>query len=30
MTEDTVDPIAIIAGIVQTGLYGDFFYSMYL
>ncbi|CAD6568264.1 MAG: endoplasmic reticulum retention protein, partial [Cyphobasidiales sp. Tagirdzhanova-0007] len=25
-TEDTVDPIAIVAGIVQTGLYADFFY----
>lgn len=26
-TEDTVDPIAIVAGLVQTGLYADFFYS---
>ncbi|KAI6029396.1 hypothetical protein PISMIDRAFT_680340 [Pisolithus microcarpus 441] len=25
-TEGTVDPIAIVAGIVQTGLYLDFFY----
>ncbi|CAL1711495.1 unnamed protein product [Somion occarium] len=25
-TEGTVDPIAVIAGIVQTGLYLDFFY----
>lgn len=24
--EDLVDPIAIVAGIVQTGLYLDFFY----
>lgn len=26
-TEDVVDPIAIVAGLVQTGLYLDFFYS---
>ena len=26
-TEDTVDPIAIVAGVVQTALYADFFYS---
>ena len=25
-TEGVVDPIAVIAGIVQTGLYLDFFY----
>ena len=25
-TEDTVDPIAVVAGLVQTGLYIDFFY----
>ncbi|CCO30227.1 ER lumen protein retaining receptor [Rhizoctonia solani AG-1 IB] len=25
-TEGTVDPIAVIAGLVQTGLYIDFFY----
>ncbi|KAK4055338.1 endoplasmic reticulum retention protein [Microbotryomycetes sp. JL201] len=25
-TEDTVDPIAIIAGLVQTALFSDFFY----
>ena len=25
-SEGTVDPIAIVAGIVQTGLYLDFFY----
>ncbi|SCV68355.1 BQ2448_476 [Microbotryum intermedium] len=25
-TEDTVDPIAIVAGLVQTGLFSDFFY----
>ncbi|BGO92857.1 hypothetical protein NBRC10512_007977 [Rhodotorula toruloides] len=25
-TEDTVDPIAVCAGIVQTALYSDFFY----
>lgn len=25
-TEGTVDPIAVTAGIVQTGLYIDFFY----
>lgn len=25
-TEDTVDPIAIVAGIVQTAIYSDFFY----
>lgn len=25
--DDTVDPIAVVAGIVQTVLYGDFFYS---
>ncbi|BGP12838.1 hypothetical protein JCM10213_001323 [Rhodosporidiobolus nylandii] len=25
-TEDTVDPIAVTAGIVQTALYSDFFY----
>ena len=25
-TEDVVDPIAIVAGLVQTGLYLDFFY----
>lgn len=25
-TEDIVDPIAVTAGIVQTGLYIDFFY----
>lgn len=25
-TEDTVDPIAIVAGLVQTALYADFFY----
>lgn len=28
-TEDTVDPIAIVAGLVQTGLYADFFYSTF-
>jgi ER lumen protein retaining receptor len=26
-TENTLDPIAIFSGIVQTGLYADFFYS---
>jgi len=26
-TEDSVDPIAIVAGLVQTCLYADFFYS---
>ena len=25
-TEDTIDPIAIVAGLVQTGLYADFFW----
>ena len=25
-SEGTVDPIAVVAGIVQTGLYADFFY----
>lgn len=25
-TEGTVDPIAVTAGLVQTGLYADFFY----
>ena len=25
-TEDVVDPIAVVAGLVQTGLYLDFFY----
>jgi hypothetical protein len=25
-SEGSVDPIAVIAGIVQTGLYADFFY----
>lgn len=25
--DDTVDPIAVVAGVVQTVLYGDFFYS---
>jgi hypothetical protein len=25
-TEDVVDPIAVVAGLVQTGLYIDFFY----
>ncbi|EIN06602.1 ER lumen protein retaining receptor [Punctularia strigosozonata HHB-11173 SS5] len=25
-TEDTIDPIAVTAGLVQTGLYVDFFY----
>jgi ER lumen protein retaining receptor len=25
-TEGVVDPIAVVAGIVQTGLYIDFFY----
>lgn len=25
-TEDTVDPIAIVAGLVQTALFSDFFY----
>lgn len=25
--DDTVDPIAVVAGIVQTCLYADFFYS---
>ena len=25
-TEGTVDPIAVVAGLVQTGLYLDFFY----
>ncbi|KNZ59226.1 ER lumen protein retaining receptor [Puccinia sorghi] len=29
-TENTLDPIAIFAGIVQTGLYADFFYSALL
>lgn len=26
VTEDVVDPIAVVAGLVQTGLYLDFFY----
>lgn len=25
-SDDVVDPIAVVAGIVQTGLYLDFFY----
>lgn len=25
-TEDTVDPIAVVAGLVQTALFSDFFY----
>lgn len=25
-TDGTVDPIAVVAGLVQTGLYLDFFY----
>lgn len=25
-TEDLFDPIAVVAGLVQTGLYLDFFY----
>lgn len=25
--DDTIDPIAVVAGVVQTVLYGDFFYS---
>lgn len=28
-TEDVIDPIAIVAGLVQTGLYLDFFYIYY-
>lgn len=28
--DDTVDPIAVVAGVVQTVLYGDFFYSEFL
>ncbi|KAG9312131.1 hypothetical protein JVU11DRAFT_7419 [Chiua virens] len=25
-TKDEVDPVAVVAGLVQTGLYLDFFY----
>lgn len=27
LTEDSVDPIAMVAGVVQTLLYADFFWS---
>lgn len=29
-TENTVDPISVVSGLVQTGLYMDFFYSKFL
>lgn len=29
ISENQIDPISILSGLVQTGLYLDFFYGMY-